>query len=134
MSLTLADTSVWVAYLRGGAGDPIGAELAAVLERGELVVCGPVVSELLTGTGERDRDRLGATLRALDWVDLDRSAWIAAGELAAKLRGAGATVPLTDVTIAVAAISADAQLLSTDSDFERIAELEHRLRVRSLAS
>ena len=133
MTATLADTSIWVTYLRHGPGHPQAAELAGRLREGGVLTCGPIVSELLTGTAERDRERLGSTLRALDWVDLDRAEWIAAGELAAKLRAGGETVPLTDVTIAVAAVAAGAELLSADSDFERIARYERRLRHRVIA-
>lgn len=132
MTLALADTSIWVKYLRHGPTDPWGSLLDAALESSRLMICGPVVAELLTGTGAADRDRLAATLRAIDWVNLGRREWLAAGELAAKLRGAGETVPLTDVSIAVAAMSADAELLTADSDFERIARFDPRLRMRLL--
>lgn len=132
MTLVLADTSIWVRYLRHGPTDPWGSRLDEALESGRLLICGPVVAELLTGTGAADRDRLAATLRAIDWVDLGRREWLAAGELAAKLRGAGDTVPLTDASIAVAAISGDAELLTADADFERIAEVDPRLRIHLL--
>lgn len=132
MSPTLPDTSVWVHYLRGGPENPLGAEVATALESGELLTCGPVVAELLTGTSERDRESLATTLRALDWVDLGRSEWVAVGEIAAALRRGGETVPLTDVTIAVASIRAEAELVTADSDFERIARIEPTLRVRLL--
>lgn len=132
MTATLADTSVWVAYLRNGPSDPRGAHIDALLNRGELLICGPVVAELLAGTSERDRDQLEESLRGLDWAELDRQAWGRAGTLAARLRAAGETVPLTDVFIASAALAAEAELLTADSDFERVARHEPRLRVHPL--
>lgn len=127
MSGVLADTSVWVAYLRHGPDRQPGNRLDAALDRGELRTCGPVVAELLVGTRAPDRAAVAAALRALDWIDLGREEWIAAGELARALREAGRTVPLTDVEIAVAAIAGEATLLTTDADFGRIAEAEPRL-------
>lgn len=129
MTVILADTSIWVGYLRDGAEHPWGAELQSVLDSGDLLICGPVVAELLAGTGDRDRERLGATLHALSWVTLGRREWIATGGLAAKLRRAGQAVALTDVEIALAAITAGARLLTADTDFTRIARLEPKLKL-----
>lgn len=134
MTPTLADTSVWVSYLREGPGHPHGRELASALEAEALVICGPVAAELLTGTREHDRERLGRTLSALGWIDLDRRLWLEVGRLAARLRTAGITVALTDIEIAIAAVAGSAELLSADTDFVRIAEHEPRLRLRLLAS
>ncbi len=133
MSRILADTSVWVAYLRHGPGHPLGGRLEAALDRGDLKTCGPVVAELLVGARKQDRDALVAAMRALDWIELGRDEWIAAGDLARSLREAGRTVPLTDVVIAIAAITGEAKLLSTDADFERIADGEPRLDLELLA-
>lgn len=131
MTPLLADTSVWVEYLRDGADTPSGRLLAPALQSGDALLCGPVAAELLAGTSARDRERLSETLLGLEWVDLGRSDWLAVGRLAAELRAAGATVPLTDLEIAVAAISAGAQLATVDSDFERIAAVESKLRLLS---
>lgn len=133
MTATLADTSVWVAYLRRGREHAWGERVDSLLREGKLIICGPVVAELLAGTAERDRERLAESLRGLDWAELDRRAWIRAGSLAARLRAAGETVPLTGVFIGSAALSADAELLTADSDFERVARQEPSLRLRLLS-
>lgn len=65
MTLTLADSSIWVDYLRYGSAHPDGSELQEALDAGTLVTCGPVVAELLAGTREGDRPRLADALRAL---------------------------------------------------------------------
>ncbi len=132
MTRALADTSVWVSYLRHGRKHRWGAILDELLSRGELLICGPVVAELLAGTSERDREGLAESLRGLDWAELDRRAWGRAGTLAARFRAAGATVPLTDVFIAAAALAADSELLTADSDFARVAEHEPSLSLRLL--
>lgn len=115
----LADTSIWIDYLREGASGR-AAPLDALLEANEVVVCGPVVAEILAGATKDDRERLGRLFSALPWAPIDRGTWLQVGEVAARLRDRGETVPLTDIQIAVAAASGDAQLWARDTDFDRI--------------
>lgn len=51
------------------------------------------------------------------------------GELFVELRIAGTSVPVNDIWIAAAAIDAGAELLTFDSDFQRIARLERTILV-----
>lgn len=115
----LPDTSIWVDYLRDGV-DGEAAPLDALLDANDVLVCGPVVAELLAGAAERDRERLGRLFAALPWAPIGRSAWLRVGDVAARLRGRGDTVPLTDVEIAVAAVEGNARLWARDTDFARI--------------
>ena len=118
----LADTSVWVQYLRRGRGGP-AARLDDLLVQGEVVVCGPVVAELVAGTPADRRAELIGLLNALPWADLGRSHWAIVGEVAARLREQGISTALTDIEIAVAAVQAHAELWTRDSDFRRIAKV-----------
>ncbi len=115
----LPDTSIWVDYLRSGTAGPAAA-LDDLLSRESAVVCGPVLAELLAGTPAERRDELWHALEALPWAELDRHAWRCVGEVAHDLRAAGASVALTDLAIAVAAVSADASVWTRDDDFDRI--------------
>ena len=115
----LADTSVWVDYLRDGVTGP-GGGLDGLLASGEVVVCGPVVAELLAGVAAGRRDELWQLLSGLPWADLGRVEWRRVGDLAASLRSSGTSVALTDIEIAVAAVTAGASLWSRDADFDRI--------------
>lgn len=124
--MVLPDTSVWVDYLRLGEAGP-AAELDDLLAGGRVVVCGPVAAELLAGVATERRTELWRLLAGLPWADPPRAGWREVGDLAGALRRAGASVPLTDVQIAVAAISAGARLWSRDADFERIAEFAPEL-------
>ncbi len=92
-----------------------------LLDRGEVVTCGPVVAELLAGSDGEVAERMWATLSSLQWAGLASSAWQEVGALARRLRQQGQSLPLTDLTIAVAASRAGHVLWSLDSDFERIA-------------
>jgi tRNA(fMet)-specific endonuclease VapC len=114
----LADTSIWVDFFRNR--EPVATAFDRLLGEGELVVCGPVIAELLAGVREADRSALWLALRSLSAVELDLQAWRRSGELAHALRGAGGSVPLLDVLVAVAAVQAEASLWTRDRDFERI--------------
>lgn len=65
-------------------------------------------------------EELWTLLSGLAWADLGPDGWRRVGEVAAALRARGASVPLTDSEIAVAAAASGARLWSRDSDFARI--------------
>lgn len=115
----LADTSVWVEYLRRGRGSG-AARLDDLLVAGEVVVCGPVVAELLAGAKSPERARLWPLLTGLSWADLGAVQWQSVGEAAARLRERGETVALTDIEIAVAAVDSSSRLWTIDADFKRV--------------
>jgi len=127
----LPDTSVWVEYLRHG-DEGRASGLDELVARREVVTCGPVVAELIAGTGRRDRDRVARVLEGIGWSELGYADWLRVGEVAAELRAEGKTVPLTDVEIAVAALAAGAAVWSGDSDFERIAGVVKDLELQPL--
>lgn len=127
--MLLPDTSIWVAYLRAGSA-ALTSELNDLLERGQVLVCGPVLAELASGARPGDRQVVLSTLAALPWADLDRRAWKSVGLLAAELRDQGEVLPLTDLEIAVAAQAAEATLWTADRHFERLAAHIEGLDVR----
>jgi Predicted nucleic acid-binding protein, contains PIN domain len=129
VSVVLPDTSIWVAFLRAGSSE-LTNELERLLDRNEVVVCGPVLAELIAGARAPDRPALLSTLGALPWADLGRREWQSVGLLAAELRGSGQVLPLTDVEIAVAAQAASAVLWTADRDFDRLRELVDGLQLR----
>jgi len=120
----LIDTSIWVEFLRGKDRELV--ELVAGLIRNRrAALCGVVLSELLVGVKTRkDRDTLKQTLDALDYTEVSRATWVAAGEMAAGLRQQGAAVPLTDILVAALAIEKGCELLTQDSHFERVPKLK----------
>ena len=124
----LPDTSVWVDYLRGRDPSTVAA-LDAYLERESVLVCGPVVAELLAGTTPLQREDVWLAIGSLPWADLDRAAWREVGEVANDLRRGGVSVPLTDVVIAVATARSDAELWTRDRNFERIRQTLPTLRL-----
>jgi predicted nucleic acid-binding protein len=126
----LPDTSLWVDYLRGRDAATV-AELERHLEGESVLICGPVIAELLAGTAPQQRDELWLAIGSLPWAAIDQPAWRSIGEVANELRRAGISVPLTDVAIAVAAAGAEAELWTRDGDFERIQEVLPELELHN---
>jgi predicted nucleic acid-binding protein len=124
----LPDTSIWVDFLRHGTAGPATA-LDGLLAEGSIVVCGPVLSELLVGTHPEDHDELWTSVGSLPWADIDREGWKAIGEVGSRLRKRGHSLPLTDLMIAVAAATSNSALWSRDQDFAAIAEVYPRLEL-----
>lgn len=120
--IVLPDTSIWVDYLRKGQAGGAWA-LDDLLRTRAVVVCGPVMAELLAGARPSDRADLWVLFQGLPWTPLEVKEWLRVGEVAAALRERGLTVALTDVEIAVSAASAGAGLWTRDSDFERISRV-----------
>lgn len=118
--MVLPDTSVWIPYFRSSSGAE-GDRLEALIEAGEVAICGPVLAELLGGADDTQRSSILDTVGGLPWAGLDRACWQDAGAAARRLRSSGQTLPLTDLAIAAAAAHAGYALWSLDSDFERIA-------------
>jgi predicted nucleic acid-binding protein len=116
-----SDTSIWIDFFRGR--DPAAATLERLLDAGALVVCGPILAELVAGTPPQQRGALWLALAALPVVELDSSAWRGAGEYTQALRARGETTPLLDVLIGVAAARVGAAVWTRDDDFARIREV-----------
>ena len=123
----LADTSIWVDYLRRGRRSEAG-RLDELLVAGEVVVCGPVVGEILAGTKTSDRSTLWVLFAGRPWANLGPVQWRSVGDAAGRLRGRGETTALTDIEIAVAAIDSSSQLWTRDEDFQRVRGVLRALR------
>ena len=128
--MILADTSIWIDYLRGTASTA-AEELDERLAAHEVLMCGPVAAELLTGVGPKERLRMWEILSAMTWADVTRADWFVAGDIRAELRERGIQVSLPDVLIAGAA-SNRATLWTRDRHFSAIADVLETLHVRLL--
>jgi predicted nucleic acid-binding protein len=122
------DTSVWSLALRR---DP-PADLLEVraLERaladGELVVTtGLVYQEILQGFhGPRAQEAIVARFAALPFVTPDRHDHFEAAQIRNRARRRGTQIGTIDAILAQLCIRHELQLLTTDTDFGRIAEHE----------
>jgi len=123
--VVLADTSAWIVARR----IPTARQLfLAAIERGEVAWCWPVRYELMVDArGSDGIAALDRTLERLREIAVDRA--VRRGVLAAirELAGAGSygahRLPLTELTVAVAAQQSGLTVLHHDRHFERLIEL-----------
>ncbi len=121
----LADTSAWMLARRIPSAREL---LLAAVERGEVAWCWPVRYELIVDArGPEGIAAIDRTLEGLREIAVDRT--VQRGVLTAmrELAGAGShgahRLPLTDLTIAVAAQASGLSVLHFDRHFERLGEL-----------
>lgn len=128
----LADTSVWIDYLRGEA-TPATKSLERILAGGAPVaITGVIYQEILQGADsassyKRLADYFGTQrfLHPLDPIET----YARAAELYGRCRRSGVTIRSTvDCLIAQIAVEHDADLLHSDRDFERMATVIPELR------
>ena len=122
----LVDTCVWSLTLRRDNPRDVPAvdRLLAALGGGETVYStGLILQELLQGfAGPKDRDQIVDRFSALPLVVPDRQDHIAAAELRNECRRAGVQVGTIDALVARLCLRHDLELLTTDLDFDRVAE------------
>lgn len=81
-----------------------------------------MLAEVLSGApGWAEWRRLERLLGAREWLPLPLDVWRRAAEARFTLARRGTQAALADLLVALAAIEADAALLTRDRDFERIA-------------
>ncbi len=123
--LVLADTSAWLAGRRIPAGREL---LLAAVARGDIAWCWPVRYELMVDArGSEGIAALDRTLERLREIAVDRA--VQRGMLSAmrQLAAVGShgahRLPLTDITVAVAAQQSGLTVLHHDRHFDRLADL-----------
>jgi len=116
----IVDTSVWVDFLRG-TRNPDTDAVDRLLETGEVLVCGVIEAELVSGLRtQSERDELMSLMEGCDFVEANRLDWRRAGELAGQLRTRGRLLPLSDLVIASLAIGRGCAVLTADRHFRQI--------------
>jgi predicted nucleic acid-binding protein len=105
-------------------------KLAALLSAHEdLFLTGSILQEILQAfRADATFRKVASRLEPFPLLELEGSDYLAAARLHRKCAGRGVAVSTIDCQIAVAAIRHDCHLLTTDRDFQRIAE-HSRLRL-----
>lgn len=121
------DTSVWSLALRRDAPalTPHVQTLLGAIQGGETIITtGLILQELLQGfSGPKARAQILDRFSELPLIMLDRNDHIDAADLKNHCRRAGIQIGTIDALLARLCIRHQLTLLSTDSDFERIADL-----------
>ncbi len=124
---TLVDTSVWSLLLRkGGPTDhwAVRRLTRLVAHRQPVALTGVVLQEILAYfRTDEIAAAVAVRLRPFPLLDPTRGEHEAAAALLRRARGRGITATTVDCLIATIAASRDAELLTTDRDFARLAPL-----------
>jgi predicted nucleic acid-binding protein len=119
----LVDTSVWSLALRRDrpSGRAVDA-LRAGIDRGEVVLTGVILQEILQGFPSAERTkRLADHLAPFPLLVLHRGDYLYAAEIRNKCRAKGLAISTVDAQIAAAAINHRCALLTADADFRAMA-------------
>jgi len=121
----LLDTSVWVDALRGRTATVVEA-VRDLLREDRVVSCDVVGAELRVGLRDRERRKVLDLFNAVPNVSVESADWEAAGDLGARLRLRGVTLPLTDLLVAEVCLRHEIELFSLDGHFEHVPGLKLR--------
>lgn len=87
----------------------------------EFYSCGVVMAEVCRGARvQRLYTQLRSAFAVMCWVPTTEKIWSEATDLAHDLAARGMTMQLTDLVIAVSALSVDAAVLTLDADFRQV--------------
>jgi predicted nucleic acid-binding protein len=120
------DSSIYINWLKRRAD--LTGELATWIRTGQLACCGVVRTEVLRGIPDkRQRDRIGEFFDILLDIPTDISCWRRTTALAWELDRQSKVLPPTDLVIAVCAMTAGAELITSDPHFQVIPGLRQRI-------
>ena len=114
-----ADTSTWVAFLEGDAGEDVRL-LDRALEDRQVVMVPVVLTELLSDP--KLPSSVAETLSEVPSMDISSGYWQRAGGLRAKVLAKRRKARLGDALIAQSCIDVGVSLLTRDRDFRAFAE------------
>jgi predicted nucleic acid-binding protein len=121
--IVLADTTVWIHFLRG-SGIQFQERLGPLIMADKLATTSIIIMEILRGAKtQKDYDQLNKDLAAIRCLDITPKVWQQACKLGYLLRQRGVNVPLTDTLIAAAAQEYNSLLLHEDRHYEMIAAI-----------
>jgi predicted nucleic acid-binding protein len=119
--IVLADTSVWIHFLRG-SGQRFQERMAPLIVADRLATTPIIVMEILAGARSmKEYNQLNDDLAALRCFSFTPQLWQRANKLAYTLRHKRINAPLTDTLIAAVALENDLLLLHDDRHYEMIA-------------
>lgn len=128
----IVDSGVWIDHFSGRAHDAVRILQSALRDNDPVLILPVIVQEVLQGTSNAAQFKRYARLLAplpLARVPRARKVAVAAATYYSRLRWRGVTIPPTDCFIAASAIASRWPLLTTDADFQRITQVEPRIRL-----
>jgi len=117
----LIDSSSWIHFFRQTSTRHYQV-VSDLLKEDRVVTCGLILTEVFRGArNEKERRLLINHFEILEYIPLEKTDFLLAGNLGTTLRQKGLTVKTIDLLIAHLALKHKLTLLHDDSDFEFIA-------------
>jgi len=121
--MVFVDTSVWIAFFRGGDA-ALTRRLRALLDEDRVALAAPVWIELLSGAGRKDGPLLKSVLSALPRFYPTRNTWKTLEAWTSKAGRKGQRFGAMDLLVAAIARENEGKVWTLDSDFDRLAGLK----------
>lgn len=87
----------------------------------QALLCGVVISEIVQGIkAVKEQKIVKEVFRGIPYIEMDRTCWEEASNIALKLHKKGKIVPLTDIFMATFAIHYELEIFTFDKHFEFI--------------
>jgi len=119
VSVLIVDTSSWIAYFNNG----VDSGIDEALTEGRVYLSGIIAAELTSGKiSPRHRSDLESFLGDLPLIQNDLDHWLRVGHLRAVLLAKGLTVSTPNAHVAQCALDLQAELLTEDKIFAKIAK------------
>jgi predicted nucleic acid-binding protein len=130
--LIIADSSIWIDFQRD-PGSEAGRELDQLLDADEVVMVGPVLTEVLQGARSEDElEFFSSHLTALLFLETSQESWVRAGELNYRLKQSGNMLSVGDLMISTLALQHDMPVYSLNGDFDRVPGLQRHMPEETL--
>lgn len=121
INLSLPDTSVWVHYFRRPVRPRLQFRMQQLTVSDSLATCDVVRLELLRGAkDDEDFTRIDRLLNAARRLPTGDREWEEAIRLGYRLKRTGVTIAVTDLLIAVVAMTYNVTLVHADDGFEQM--------------
>lgn len=119
----LVDTSLWIDLTRARSPRALKAFIAPHVEDPEACLAEPIVFEVLRHADDAETSLLTQHFETLPLLATPPEVWRLGVSLGRACRRQGLTTGSLDLLIATVALHYDAELITFDADFARIAEV-----------
>lgn len=116
----IADSSIWIDYLRPTTKPAVKAVADEVLSSPSLVLCDPIWFELLRLAPLHSRKMLEETLSAVPMLSTPAKLWQQAAKNGQHCRDKGIQTGSLDLLIATICLFHEVELITFDAAFEKI--------------
>ena len=128
---TLIDSSLWIDFTRAKSPEALKRFVAPFILDADAYLAEPIIFELLRFATDPETELLQAHFKTFPVLTTPPGLWRSGAELGRRCRKKGLVAGGLDLLIATVAIEHDAELVTFDEDFLKIAECS-KLRVRWL--